>query len=279
MPIEMPDDARIIIQKRDLPSSFKMPQMERAEKHYALGYILSGDRHFITPYEQYDAHDGDITTMPPMLYHRTFSLSNRPYVNYLIKISDSLADEFCSAVDREIWNYVFEQRRLSFDDEARQKIELFLTDMLEIYQEYAPYSEELLKGLLFRLIVLIREKNIAGDKARFKGKLSREIMDAMYFIEQNYRENLRLSDVAGKIGFSEGHFSRLFSSQVGISFSNYLINIRLRHAKELLINTEDSISEIAMMTGFGSGDYLSASFNKYEKTSPTVFRRSIRINT
>ena len=55
--------------------------------------------------------------MPPMLYHRTFSLSNRPYVNYLIKISDSLADEVCSAVDREVWNYVFEQRRLSFDDE------------------------------------------------------------------------------------------------------------------------------------------------------------------
>jgi AraC-like DNA-binding protein len=151
--------------------------------------------------------------------------------------------------------------------------------MLEIYQRSASYSEELLKGILFRLIVMISEKNIAGDKTLFKGELSRDIMDAMYFIEQNYTENLRLSDVANKIGFSEGHFSRLFSAQVGVSFSNYLINIRIRHAKELLINTEDSISEIALKTGFGSGDYLSASFSKYEKTSPTAFRKSIRSST
>ncbi len=273
MPLEMPSNALIMIQKRELPSDFRMPQMERAREHYSLGYIISGDRRFITPYEQYEAHAGDVTAMPPMMYHRTISTSDRPYVNYLIKISPALAEGFCREVDKDIWNYVFEKKRFSFDDSARQKIEFLLADMLEIYEQGSDYSNELLKGLFYRLLVMIREKNIAGDNTLFKDKLSKEIMEAMYYIEQNYTENIKLSDVADRIGFSEGHFSRMFAAQVGLPFSGYLINIRLRNAKELLINTGDSISEIALKTGFGSGDYLSASFNKYEGISPTAFRK------
>ena len=279
MPIEMPVDSKITIQRRELPADFKMPQMEQAEKHYSLGYILSGDRRVITPYEQYDAHAGDITAMPPKMYHRTFSLSRKPYNNYLIKISPDVAEDFYARFDKDIWDYVFRQKRFSFDKATRQKIEMLLSDMLEVFEQGEAYAEELLKGLLYRLIFIISRNNVAGDNDQFRGKLSHDMMEAMYLIEQNYTESLKLSDVAGHIGFSEGHFSRLFSSQVGVSFSNYLINVRLRHAKELLINTDDSVSEIALKTGFGSGDYLSASFNKYEGISPTAFRRSFRAPT
>ena len=279
MPIEMPVDSKITIQRRELPADFKMPQMEQAEKHYGLGYILSGDRRFITPYEQYDAHAGDVTAMPPRIYHRTFSLSRRPYVNYLIKISPEVGEEFCARFDKDIWDYIFRQKRFSFDEVTRAKIEMLLADMLEVYEQGEPYAEELLKGLFYRLIVLISKNNIAGDNDQFKGKLSHDMMEAMYYIEQNYTENLRLSEVASQIGFSEGHFSRLFSSHVGNSFSSYLINVRIRHAKELLINTNDSVSEIALKTGFGSGDYLSASFAKNEGVSPTAFRKSFRSAT
>ena len=153
---------------------------------------------------------------------------------------------------------------------------MLLSDMLEIYERDEPFTAELLKGLLFRLLVMIREKNIAEENSKFTGKLSHEMMEAMYYLEQNYAENVKLSDAAKQIGFSEGHFSRLFSSQVGTSFSNYLINIRLRHAKELLINTDCSVSEIALRTGFGSGDYLSASFSKYEGLTPTSFRKKLK---
>ena len=279
MPLEMPVDSIIMIQKRNLPPDFAMPQMERAEKHFSFGYIISGDRRVITPFEQYDVHSGDVTAMPPQMYHRTFSLSSRPYINYLLKISPSVAEDFCRKIDKEIWNYIFEQKRFSFDPETSQKIEMILSDMLEIYEGNEAYSAELIKGLFFRLLVMIREKNIAEGNNQFKSMLSHEMMEAMYYLEQNYAENIKLSDAAGQIGFSEGHFSRLFASQVGISFSNYLINIRLRHAKELLINTDLPVSEIAMRTGFGSGDYLSASFSKYEGTTPTAFRRKLRETT
>ncbi|MBE5827582.1 MAG: AraC family transcriptional regulator [Butyrivibrio sp.] len=272
MPLKMPQNAHITIQKRNLPADFSMPQMEMAESHYSLGYIISGDRRFITPYERYEAHPGDITAMPPGLYHRTFSLSESAYENYLIKVSPEIAVDFKSDVDPDIWDYVFEQKLFSFDEETRRKIESLLFDMLDIYTDAASYSEVLLKGLFFRLLVLIRDRNINSDRIPFKGELSKDIMEAMYYIEKNYAEPIKLRDAAGSIGFSEGHFSRLFTARVGTSFSNYLINIRLRHAKELLLNTDLPISDIALMTGFGSGDYFSACFSRHEKTTPTGFR-------
>jgi AraC-like DNA-binding protein len=276
MPIGMPKATLITIQKRDLPSDFHMPQMEKADNHYSLGYILSGDRRFITPYEQYDAHKGYVTAMPPGIYHRTISLSDKPYINYLIKMSSSFADRFCREIDEEIWNYIFEQKSFYFDDNTCRKIEFILEDMLEIFEEKKTFYEELLKGLLYRLMVLIKENNIAGNSSQFKGELSKDIMEAMYYVEQNYCENIKLSDVASRIGFSEGHFSRRFCAKVGVPFSNYLTNIRLRHAKELLMTTDLSIGAIALKVGFGSGDYLSACFSKNEGQTPTAYRKMIR---
>ncbi|MCR4897429.1 MAG: AraC family transcriptional regulator [Lachnospiraceae bacterium] len=273
MPLEMPEHAQITIQKRQLPADFKMPQMEQAEKHFSLGYILSGDRQVITPFERYEAHAGDVTAMPPGIYHRTFSLSEKPYENYLIKVSREVEEGFCREVDREIWDWIFEQKRFSFDTQSRGKMEALLADMLELYNGGAPYAEAVLRGMFYRLLILIREKNTLHDRTPFQSELTPEIMDAMYFIEKNYAEDIKLADAAGSIGFSEGHFSRLFSASVGIPFSGYLINIRLRHAKELLFGTDLPVSEIALRTGFGSGDYLSACFRKYEGTSPTAFRK------
>ncbi|MBQ3790100.1 MAG: helix-turn-helix domain-containing protein, partial [Lachnospiraceae bacterium] len=69
-------------------------------------------------------------------------------------------------------------------------------------------------------------------------------MDAVTYRD---RGQYRLAAVAEAVfRFSEGHFSRLFAAQVGVSFSEYLRNTRLRHVKELLIHTGWSISEIAI---------------------------------
>ncbi len=274
MPINMPEETLITVQYRDLAHDFEMPQMEMAETHYSLGYLINGDRRIITPYQQFDAHDGDITLMPPLLYHRTLSLSERPYRNYLVKMSEKFAEDFQREVDPEIWRLVFEQRHITLSDEDSAAARRLLEDMLKIYDGGAKYAEVILKGLLYRFLVLVWERNRAEEMISFKNKLSDEIMEAMYYIERNYPSEIRLADAAAFAGFSEGHFSRLFAAQVGVSFSEYLRNTRLRHVKELLIHTGWSISEIAIRTGFSNSDYLSACFASREGMTPTAFRRA-----
>jgi AraC-like DNA-binding protein len=273
MPIEMPKESLITIQKRTLSADFMMPQMEIAAGHFSIGYLISGDRRIITPYRQIDQHEGNMVTMAPMIYHRSFPLSDKPYVNYLVKISQTLADDFCREVDPKIWQDVFEPRCITFSPGDREKVQNLLADLLELYENRTGYTDVLLRGMLYRLVVLIWEKSIRNDSHRFKDALSKEIMEVMYYIEQNYADDIRLKDAALAAGFSEGHLSRLFVSQVGVPFSEYLINVRIRHVKELLLNTDLSVSEIAFHTGFSNADYLSACFRRREGMTPTAFRK------
>ena len=276
MPLNMPEKALITVQRRELNADYSMPQMEMADSHYSLGYIISGDRRVITPFQQFDVHAGNVTVMPPQLYHRTFSMSERPYISYLVKISEELAEEFCREVDRDIWNDVFEGRYYTFNEDDIRLIEQMLEDMLYVYGRRAGYSDIILKGQLYRLVIMIWEKNTGNEAEYFKSRLSADIMEAMYYIERHYAEDIRLCDAAENAGFSEGHFSRLFKAGIGQPFSVYLKNVRLRHAKELLINTDMSISEIAMETGFSTGDYLSACFSSDVGITPTKFRRMMQ---
>ena len=273
MPLRIPKESLITIQKRSLPADFAMPQMEVAETHYSIGLILTGDRRIITPFGQFDAHAGDVTTMPPLVYHRTFSVSETPYTNYLIKISDKLATRFQKEVNTAIWNSVFEQKLLSFSSENQFHIERLMQDMLSVYEKKENYSELILTGLLYHLVIFLHDNTIKKSGQFFKEELSKEILDAMFYMEQHYAEELRLPDVAAKTGFSEGYFSRLFSSQTGLSFTEYLTNIRILRAKELLLQTNKSVSEIAFETGFSGGDYFSSVFSKKEGMTPSAFRK------
>ena len=72
--------------------------------------------------------------------------------------------------------------------------------------------------------------------------------------------------------FSNSHFSRLFSSQLGMSFTEYLSNVRIGHVKRLLLQTSKSIMEIALDTGYCHGDYLSNQFKIKTGITPLEFR-------
>lgn len=273
MPIEMPKKSLITVQKRSLPADFMMPQMEIAAGHYSLGYLISGDRRIITPFRQIDQHEGDIVTMSPMIYHRSFPLSDKPYKNYLVKISQTLADRFTQEVDPKIWQDLFDNQCITLAEEDRTKAEAILEDMAELYKNRTSYTEVLLTGLFYRLVILMWEKRQKNDIVDFRDALSKEIMEVMYYIERNHADDIRLKDAAEFAGFSEGHLSRLFVKQVGVPFSEYLTNVRIRHVKKLLLNTAMPISEIAFHTGFSNADYLSACFRRHEGMTPSAFRK------
>ena len=93
--------------------------------------------------------------------------------------------------------------------------------------------------------------------------------------EQKKGANLsEVLEVAAEAGFSAAHFSRVFHAQLGMSFTDYLSNVRMQHVKELLIRTDKSITEIALSTGFCHGDYLATQFKRKVGMTPTQFRKS-----
>ncbi len=98
---------------------------------------------------------------------------------------------------------------------------------------------------------------------------------AMDYINQHYSDvNLTLEKLSSQINVSISHLSMLFKKNSGVTFSKYLINIRITKAKELLDTTNLKIVDISEKVGYKDVYYFSHSFKKVTGVSPREYRNN-----
>lgn len=100
------------------------------------------------------------------------------------------------------------------------------------------------------------------------------IDSAVKLIRERYYDNtMSLESVSSELGLSPQYLSRLFASRQSEGFLTYLNRYRLDRAKELLIHTRYSISDIGLKTGFNSSQSFIRVFKRYEQVTPGQFRK------
>ena len=106
------------------------------------------------------------------------------------------------------------------------------------------------------------------------GLASAKLEQAIEYINDSLEENIKLQDIAQELDISQYYFSHLFRESVGISPYRYVIQQRVEKAKQLLIDTEMSIAEIALACGFNSQSQMTLHFRKLTGTTPKKYRNS-----
>ncbi|MEZ4771080.1 MAG: response regulator [Caldilineales bacterium] len=103
------------------------------------------------------------------------------------------------------------------------------------------------------------------------------IQQACTYIDSHYGDsNLSLPEVASRAHLSPSHFCTVFSQETGQSFKEYLTEVRIQRAQELLRTTALKSFEIADQIGYGDPHYFSYVFRKHTGVSPTAFRSGTR---
>jgi two-component system response regulator YesN len=128
-----------------------------------------------------------------------------------------------------------------------------------------PGNKEIVLQAMEDVVENFQKKLRPGDK---RVKKSVEIM------EQKYHLPLKIGEIADEVGLTENALMKLFVKTTGKTMIEYLTEIRLKHAKNLLQKTSDTIEGIAFSCGFNSYEYFSMVFRKYEQISPGKFRRN-----
>lgn len=116
-----------------------------------------------------------------------------------------------------------------------------------------------------------REKGLDSDDRK---EYSQAVRKAIAFMEENYGTGIGLSDVAASVELSAEYLSRLFREETGFKFIVYLNNLRLKHAVELLENTNLKVYEVAERVGYSSLSYFSTVFKKNMGQNPFEYKNS-----
>lgn len=249
-----------------------------------LVYIVSGEGLHTLNDRQYVVRKGNYFIIDYEAEHKYELIDNKKFelINllFLPKFIDKTLGS-CRSFRDLIHSY---QIRLNYDalaeiptnitfvDENQSILHLFEKIQDELSNKH-PGSNELVRCYLLEIIIKsMRRINMTNTKT----KHTKEIKYIIDFIEENYAQNVSLTEISKSLNFTTSHLSRSFKDAVGISFCSYLQRKRMEQACHLLATTKHSISDIAEQVGYSDIKFFNQIFKKHIQITPLKFRKQVR---
>ena len=237
----------------------------RVLNEYQLLYITEGEGIFNSAHaKDIPLKAGDLFLLFPGEWHTYHPTGKNGWKSYWIGFKGKNVDDRVKAgfllVDKPIYHVGFSADIIRLYEEAYKRA-----------QEEAPYSQQILAGIVNHLVGLMyaleRSMELSKDHTRVD-----MINLARLRIRESLEADLTIQQIAEDLGVSYSNFRKLFKEFTGISPALYQQDLRLQRAKELLATTTLSIKEIAYRLRFESPDYFSSKFKIKTGKKPSEFR-------
>ena len=138
------------------------------------------------------------------------------------------------------------------------------------------YSRMLLKVYFCELFIYL-SKVIGETRDEMGKRKNHHVTTGLDYMVNFYSSKLTVEEIAQHVGLSPRHFSRLFIQEMGMTVQDYLGIFRIKKAKELLLNSDMDITQIAYSLGFNSSQYFTTCFKRIEHITPKIYRRMNRV--
>lgn len=124
---------------------------------------------------------------------------------------------------------------------------------------------------LFSIITLIMEESWNPDRRPLTSK-QQSLIDVKEYLDTHYAEKITLDKLSEVFLINKYYLERIFKEQFGTSIINYLLSIRITHAKQLLRFSDKSVEQIGLECGISPLYYFSRTFKQTEGISPSEYR-------
>ncbi len=241
---------------------------------YELTCILEGKGKKLVGDSYENFRGGDLVLLGPHLPHTW--------------ISDKGLKEHCRAIVIQ-FSPVFAEQILQFQELAGLE-KLFIRSYkglhfnqvttnrcIALMQEMIVASEVHKFSLLLQILELLSNTEsspLASAKYKaMKGNANQQRINQVFqYVDNEFKQGVSLKEAAATIHLSESAFCKFFKRASGKTFSEYTNDIRIAHACQLLMETDEPISAIALESGFESLTYFNRVFLKKKKMRPRAFR-------
>jgi two-component system, response regulator YesN len=141
--------------------------------------------------------------------------------------------------------------------------EKLVQEGISIHQLYLPENISQWKGFILNICLKVSEIHQANDP----------IERAKQFIYRNFHETITLEQVSEMINLSPTYFTKLFRETTNTTFIDFLTEVRLGKARQMLLENQLSLKEISFMVGYKDPNYFSRVFKKHYNQSPKQFQK------
>lgn len=184
--------------------------------------------------------------------------------------SEELVQRYGSSYLRIMWVRILNMIFQYFDGKGSKTIgaEELLSNfnLPEHMQSLAEIRQKISDILMDRM----KTEGISEVRARSR------IQMAVRYIHEHYRENITILDLAERYEMSPNYFSSIFKREIGVSAVNYITDVRMKEAQELLSHSDSSVVDIAKKVGYEDGQYFFRVFKKHTGMTPLRYREENR---
>ena len=129
---------------------------------------------------------------------------------------------------------------------------------------------------LYEIILYISEQVKAIMDITDNSSRESILEDILYYIDNNYQNNIKLESIAPLFGYNSAYLGKLFTKAIGENFNSYVDHRRIDHSKKLLEQQSIKVYEISEQVGYKNVDYFHKKFKKYVGISPAEYRKQLR---
>ena len=244
--------------------------------HYRPEIFLQihGRTDFRFPREHFEVNPGEICIVPAGVPHGEVVHADidRPFRNLVAGFYNntiSLHFAYEASVGRP------DIEAIEFFDVPSLDVFLTLTNhLVHAYAMQTPARDAVLKGLLLALLGLFRNMIETGT-GNLNGDIGKVFQAKCIVREQFSNPDLRVQDIAAKLGCSADYLSHLFHIETKERLTHYVQRIRIEGAILALETTALTVSEIAYASGFADPAYFARVFKQHKGVSPQEFREQL----
>ncbi|MDH6363439.1 AraC-like DNA-binding protein [Enterococcus sp. PF1-24] len=163
--------------------------------------------------------------------------------------------------DRNLYQLFLEvlNHSAAWPTEMTAEIKKLLLEIFEISQQAIEGQQYAITGKLYQIISLFyrlpikeTQQQLQSAKKIYPTEALEQLNLIFEYVEAHFENTITLDEVASHIGFSSSYFSRFFKKNVGLTFSRYLMEYRINHAKYILGTENIPMTEVASRSGFAS---------------------------
>lgn len=247
---------------------------------YELYYLYSGERYYFIKDKTYHVEGGTFVLIKPFEIHCTANFARYGYDRLLINFKKDYLQNFLNACDNANLFECFDKNihTITLNPKQQHFAELMLQNMMTEYESEKALENDYLKMSLMQLVMFLnKNRSDSGENVlKYFNSTHKVISEIIGYINNNYYEDITLASISEDFYISPCYFSRTFKKLSGLSFTEYINNVRVKEARKLLYKTNMNIAEIAETTGFKSNTHFDRVFKNIMGMSPLTYKKNIK---